>query len=75
MHTHTAQLLKSSCSLTELDLGGCRLGYTADVTRLLEALNVNTTVTKLTLSRRYEDTMTSAAVYSNIKDRVSTSYL
>ena len=68
MHMHTAQLLKSTCSLTELDLVNCDLGGDADVTRLLEALKDNTTVTKLTLSW-YEDTVTSAAVYSNIKDR------
>ena len=70
MHMHTARLLKSSCSLTELDLWLCDLGDAADVTRLLEALNNNTTVTKLTLSLRYEDTVTSAAVYRSIKDRV-----
>ena len=71
MHMHTAQLLKSSCSLTELDLGDCDLGGAADVTRLLEALRDNTTVTKLTLSSpRYEDTVTPIAVYSNIKHRV-----
>ena len=68
MHVHTAQLLKNSCSLTELSLWDCDLGGNADVTRLLEALNDNTTVTML--SRRYRDTVTSAAVYSNIKDRV-----
>ena len=49
MHMHTARLLKSSCSLTELNLGSCSLGNGADVIRLLEALNANTTVTKLTL--------------------------
>ena len=70
MHVHTAQLLKSSCSLTELSLWDCDLGGNADVTRLLEALNDNTTVTMLALSRRYKGTVTSAAVYSNIKDRV-----
>ena len=75
MHMHTAQLLKSTCSLTELYLGGCDLGGVADVTRLLEALKDNTTVTKLTLAQRYEDTVTSAAVYSNIKDRVLFAYL
>ena len=75
MHMHTARLLKSSCSLTELDLGECDLGGAADVTRLLEALNNSTTVTTLTLSWRYEGTVTSAAVYSSIKDRVSTSSL
>ena len=76
MHMHTAQLLKSSCSLTELDLGGCDLGGAADVTRLLEALKDNTTMTKLTLSgARYKDTVTSAAVYSNIKERVQYSIL
>ena len=75
MHTHTAQLLKSSCSLTELNLGACDLGGAADVTRLLEALINSTTVTKLTLSLRYRGTVTSAAVYSSIKDRVSISSL
>ena len=70
MHMHTAQLLKSSCSLTELYLVDCDLGDAADVTRLLKALINNTTVTKLTLSWRYEGTVTSAAVYSSIKDRV-----
>ena len=73
MHMHTARLLKSSCSLTELYLRRCDLGGAADVTRLLEALKDNTTVTKLTLSRRHKGTVTSAAVYSSIKDRV-TSY-
>ena len=63
MHMHTAQLLRSSCSLTELDLRGCSLGGAADVIRLLEALRVNTTVTKLTLSQSDEDTVTYAAVY------------
>ena len=67
---HTAQLLKSSCSLTELNLRDCDLGGTADVTRLLEALRDNTIVTELKLDSRYEVTMTSAAVYSNIKNRV-----
>ena len=71
MHMHTAQLLKSSCSLTELHLGGCDLGCAGDVTRLLEALKDNTTVIKLTLSElRYKNTVTSAAVYSKIKDSV-----
>ena len=70
MHMHTAQLLKSTCSLTELNLRFCYLGGAADVTRLLETLKGNTTVTTLTLPLRYEDTVTSAAVYSNIKDRV-----
>ena len=74
MHVHTAQLLKSSCSLTELDLGACDLGGAADVTRLLVALKDNTTVTELTLSLRYRDTVTSAAVYSSIKDRVTLLY-
>ena len=75
MHVHTAQLLKSSCSLTELDLDYCDLEGVADVTRLLEALKDNTTVTKLTLSRMHEGTVTSTAVYSNIKDRVKFSVL
>ena len=67
MHMHTAQLLKSSCSLTELDLGDCDLGGAADVTRLLEALRDNTTVTMLTLSRsRYKGTVTRTAVYSSV---------
>ena len=67
---HTAQLLKSNCNLTKLVLGGCDLGDDADVTRLLEALKDNTTVTKLTLNTWYRDTVTSAAVYSKIKNRV-----
>ena len=50
MHVHTVQLLKSSCSLTELSLWDCDLGGAADVTRLLVALKDNTTVTELTLS-------------------------
>ena len=70
MHMHTAQLLKSSCSLTELNLGDCDLGDDEDVTKLLEALNDNTTVTMLTLSLRYRDTVIFAAVYNNIKVRV-----
>ena len=71
MHMHTAQLLKSTCSLTELKLGGCDLGGAADVTRLLEALKDNTTVTKLTLDGwRYKSIVPYAAAYSNIKDRV-----
>ena len=71
MHMHTAQLLKSSCSFTELDLRRCDLGGDEDVTRLLEALNYNTTVTRLTLSDRYRSNVTCGAVYSSIKDRVS----
>ena len=75
MHTHTAQLLKSSCSLTELSLWDCDLGGAADIIRLLEALKDNTAVTKLTLSWWYRDTVTSAAVYSRVKDRVKFSVL
>ena len=67
---HTAQLLKSSCSLIQLDLGGCDLGGAADVTRLLEALKDNTTWINLMLSRRYRDTVTSKEVYRSIKNRV-----
>ena len=53
-------------------MGYCDLGDDADVTRLLEALKVNTTGTRLTLSDwKYEDTVFSAAVYSSIKDRVN----
>ena len=74
MHMHTARLLKSSCSLTELDLGSCDLGGAADVTRLLEALKDNTIVTELTLSGDYRGTVTSAAVYtaaSNLKTELN----
>ena len=70
MYMYTVRILKSSCSLTELDLRNCDLGGAADVARLLEALKENTTVTKLSLSQRYGNTVTSSAVYCNIKDRV-----
>ena len=68
---YAAQLLKSTHSLTELGLHCCDLGGAEDVIRLLEGLEHNITVTKLTLSSlRYRETVTSAAVYSNVKDRV-----
>ena len=67
---YAAQILKSTHSLTELRLGHCDLGGVEDVIRLLEGLEHNTTGTKLVLSSQRYKTVTSAAVYSNIKDRV-----
>ena len=76
MHMHTAQLLRSSCSLTELHLDYCDLGGAADVTSLLEALKENTMVTKLTLDE-HAVPYALLTVYDNmqyIRDRVNFSH-
>ena len=65
--------MRTCHNLSELNLQWCDLGDSLDVTRLIEALSGNatqTTLMKLTLPWRYMETVTSAGVYSNVRDRL-----